>query len=326
MERKPHEPMLIDGMTAGLGSRRTMSQLARLDAAVPWETLARFIRPTYRNGGEQGGRPNVPVVMMLKIVMLQKWYNLSDPEMEEALLDRLSFRRFVGLGLTDANVDHATIAVFRGRLRQHGLMSVLFETVVNHLERQGLIVKEGTLVDATIIEAPRGRTREDKLGDSKDRAATYTKKHGRTYHGYKGHVATDTRAMIKDYVFDTACLHDSRHIDQLIAQEESQGAGGAVYADSAYMDKSRKARLESNGIFCGIIERRVRGQKELTDEQKQHNRRCAKVRAMVEHPFAWIKNTGALLRVRYRGLTRNAIDFGLNAIAYNFKRSLSLSK
>ena len=330
MERKTHEPMLIDGMTADLGSRRTMAQLARLEAAVPWETMAQLVRPTYRNGGQQGGRPNVPVVMMLKIVMLQKWYNLGDPEMEEALLDRLSFRRFVGLGLTDANVDHATISVFRSRLRAHGLMSVLFEAVVKHLESQGLIVKQGTLVDATIIEAPRGRTTEDKLGDTKDRTATYTKKHGRTYHGYKAHIATDKRGMIKDYVFDTAKVHDSKHIDQLIdneprATEEEPEAGGAVYADSAYMDKNRKARLESNGIFCGIIERRVRGQKELTDEQTQHNRRCAKVRAIVEHPFAWMKNTGALLRVRYRGMTRNAIDFGLNVIAYNFKRSFSLS-
>ena len=279
MERKTHEPMLIDGMTADLGSGRMMAQLARLDAAVPWEALAQLIRPTYRNQGEQGGRPNVPVVMMLKIVMLQKWYNLSDPEMEEALLDRLSFRRFVGLGLTDANVDHATISLFRSRLRQHGLMSMLFQTVVKHLDEQGLIVKEGTLVDATIIEAPRGRPTQDKLGDTQDRAATYTKKHGRTYHGYKAHVATDKRAMIKDYVFDTACVHDSRHIDPLIADEESQGEGGAVYADSAYMDKSRKARLESKGIFCGIIARRVRGQKELTERRSSTTaaaRRCVR--------------------------------------------------
>ena len=116
--------------------------------------------------------------------------------------------------------------------------------------------------------------------------------------------------MFVDYVYDTAKVHDSKHIDQL--------------ADSAYMDKERKQRLENDGVLCGIIQRRVRGQDELTAAQKQHNKQCAKVLAIVEHPFAWLKNTGGFLRVRYRGLQRNAIDFALAAIAYNFKRSLSL--
>ena len=98
-----------------------------------------------------------------------------------------------------------------------------------------------------------------------------------------------------------------------------------MFADSASMNKDRKARLQHKGVFCGIIERRVRGQAELTAAQKAHNRLCAPFRAFVEHPFAWMKNTGELLRTRYRGLTRNAIDFALNAIAYNFKRSLSLN-
>jgi IS5 family transposase len=298
-----------------------MAQLGRLERAVPWEALAAPIRATYRNDTGKGGRPNVAVVVMLKIVMLQKWYNLSDPAMEGVLLDRLSFRRFVGLGLSDTNVDHSTISEFRKRLVEHGLMAELFALVASHLTERGLIVKEGTLVDATIIEAPRGRTTEDGLGHTKEPAASYTRKHDRTYHGYKAHVATDANAMVVDYVFDTAKVHDSRHIDGLTEAETK-----AVYADSAYMDKGRKARLESRGVFCGIIERRVRGQAELSDAQKEHNRLCAKVRAAVEHPFAWLKNTGGFLRTRYRGLTRNAVDFGLAVIAYNFKRSLSLPR
>ena len=103
-----------------------------------------------------------------------------------------------------------------------------------------------------------------------------------------------------------------------------EGEDQAVFADSAYMNKDRKARLQQKGVFCGIIERRVRGQAELTDEQKTHNRLCASFRAYVEHPFAWMKNAGELLRTRYRGLIRNAIDFALNTMAYNFKQSLSL--
>ena len=133
-----------------------------------------------------------------------------------------------------------------------------------------------------------------------------------------GVIATDANGMIKDYRFDTARVHDSQHIDDLIADEQ-QG----VYADSAYMDQKRKAKLEDRGIFCGIIQRKVRGQKELTPEQKRHNRLVAGIRAVVEHPFAWMKNTG-YRSVRYRGLSRNGLDFGLHVIAYNFKRSFSL--
>lgn len=319
MERRRTQPTLMDAWVSDLGDPKLRAKLARLDAAVPWERLAEPIRATYDNDTAKGGRPNVPVVMMLKVVLLQKWFNLSDPAMEGMLLDRISFREFVGLNMTDRAIDETTIVKFRARLREHGLVSTLFDDVVAHLTERGLIVHEGTLVDATIIEAPRGKSTDDGLGHTKQRAATYTKKHGRTYHGYKAHIATDPNAMIKDYIFDTAAPHDSRHIDQLIEGETQE-----VFADSAYMDKDRKARLEEAGVFCGIIERRVRGQDDLTDQQKAHNRLCASFRAFVEHPFAWIKRAGGFARTRYRGLARNAIDFALAAIAYNFERSLSI--
>ena len=114
-------------------------------------------------------------------------------------------------------------------------------------------------------------------------------------------------------------MHDSKHIDALI-----EGKQQAVFADSAYMDMQRKERLEGGGIFCGILERRVRGQNELTTGQKAHNRLCAAFRAFVEHPFAWMKRAGGFIRTRYRGLRRNALDFALGAIAYNFERSLPI--
>jgi IS5 family transposase len=319
MERRRTQPTLVDDFVSELGDPRIRAKLARLDAAVPWSRLAAPILATYANDTAKGGRPNIPVEMMLKVVLLQKWFNLSDPAMEGMLLDRISFREFVGLNMTDGTIDETTIVQFRKRLLQHGLMQPLFDDVVAHLIEQGLIVAEGTLVDATIIEAPRGRTTADGLGSTRQKEATFTQKHGRTYHGYKAHIATDGNAMIKDYIYDTAATHDSKHIDQLIDGETQE-----VFADSAYMDKDRKARLENDGVFCGIIERRVRGQTQLTAAQKAHNRLCASFRAFVEHPFAWIKRAGGLARTRYRGLRRNALDFGLVAIAYNFEKSLSL--
>ena len=160
----------------------------------------------------------------------------------------------------------------------------------------------------------------DLGGNTRDRTASYTKKNDRTYHGFKAHIATDTNGIIKDYRFDTAKVHDSQHIDDLIADENH-----SVFADSAYMSADRKKDLEARSVFCGIIQRRVRGQKELTSEQKWHNRLVAGFRAVVEHPFAWMKNTG-YRRARYRGLRRNGMDFALHAIAYNFKRSFSLQE
>ncbi len=191
--------------------------------------------------------------MMLQIMFIQRGSGLNDELMEEAIDDRMSLRRFLGLSMQDPGVDHSTIALFRKRLHEAGLVSELFDQVNAHLLEQGLILREGIAVDATIIEAPKGRTTKDGLGNSKDKAATYTKKHGRTYHGYKAHIATDTRGMIKDYVFDTAKVHDSKHMDQLI-----EGESAAVYGDSAYMDKKRKKRLEKKGVHCEIIERSPR--------------------------------------------------------------------
>ena len=235
------------------------------------------------------------------------------------LLDRLSFRRFIGLKMQDKTPDETTFVIFRKRLRKHGHCSTLFNKTVEILKQRGLILEEGTCVDATIVETSRGTKRDDG-SNTRDKTASYTKKNDRTYHGFKAHIATDTNGIIKDYRFDTAKVHDSQHIDDLTADEEH-----CVFADSAYMSADRKKDLEARGVFCGIIQRRVRGQKELTPEQKWHNRLVAGFRAVVEHPFAWMKNTG-YRRARYRGLRRNAMDFALHAIAYNFKRSFSLQE
>ena len=322
MERKTHAPTLIDAVIDDLGDPKMTAKLDQLDKAVPWDKLAAPILATYCNTSDAGGRPNVPVVMMLKVMMLQKWFNLGDEAAEGMLRDRISFRRFVGIGVTDEVIDDTTMVCFRKRVREQCLTAVLFDTVVAHLREAGLIVNEGTLVDATIIEAPRGQTREDGVTHTKDPAATFTKKNGRTYHGYKAHIATDGNGLIVDYRFDTAAPHDSRHADELMSNEPD---GGSVFADSAYMDAKRKAALERRGVFCGIIQRRVRGQADLTKEQKEHNKLCSGFRAFVEHPFAWMKKSGSLRRTRYRGMARNALDFALTAITYNFRRTFSLS-
>ena len=318
MERTSNQPTFLDGLTSDLGGRRTSEFFRKCDQLIPWNELAEPLKDMYKNNTDKGGASNYPLVMMIKCMMLQKWFNLSDPMLEEMLDDRISFRRFVGLKMEQAAPDETTFVQFRKRLNANGHIATLFEKTIAILQFRGVILEEGTCVDATIIEAPRGRTAKDGVSSTKDKAASYTKKHGRVYHGYKGHIATDRNGMIKDYCYDTASTHDSRHIDEFVENEKH-----SVWADSAYMDKKRKAGLEERGVFCGIIQKRVRGQKELTQAQKWHNRLVAGIRAVVEHPFAWMKNTG-YIRTRYRGMRRNALDFGLHVIAYNWKRSFSL--
>lgn len=318
MERKSSEPKLIDGLMADLGGPRTARFLDAAAKAVDFDRLAATIRADVTCDQPKGGRPFWPVVVMIKCMLLAKWYGLSDPQLEEQLRDRLSFRRFVGLGLDDATPDETTFVKFRQRLRESQHHATLFDDVLEQLRGKGLVLKEGSLVDAMIIEAPRGGGK-DELGEStRDRCATFTQKHGRKYHGYKAHVNVSKDRFITAYVFDSAKVHDSKHIDGL-----TEGETKAVYADSAYMDKDRSQRLARDGVHDGIVQRRVRGQKELSDQQKRHNRECSKVRALVEHPFAMMRQMG-YAKVRFRSMLRNALDFAWMATACNIKRSLSL--
>jgi len=321
-QRKNAAPALIDSLTSELGGPRTSQLLDRLDAAVPWEKLSRPVLrlPEYRNRG--AGRPCWPAVTMLKCLLLAKWFNLSDPQLEECLQDRLSFRRFVGLSLTDTTPDETTFVVFRRRLREAKLHEKFFQTVLAHIEAQGLLVREGTLVDATIIEQSTGRKRDDG-SSTRDEEASFTQKHGKKHHGYKGHIAADRSGIVVKFAFSTAKDHDSRYIDALI---EDEASGGAVIADSAYSDQARRQRLRERGVLDGIAYKRVRGQAKLHDWQERWNTLVASLRATVEHPLGMIKQQLGYRTVRYRGLERNAFDFCLTLIAANVKRSLSLAE
>lgn len=321
MAKRQNESMgFVDAMMAELGGPRSAALLKKLDAATPWEKLAAPIRtlPEYNNAG--AGHPPWCPVLMLKCLMLAKWYHLSDPGLEEALKDRISFRKFVGLSFTDKTPDETTFVRFRDRLRQAGLHDVIFDAVVKHIEGKGLLVKQGTMVDATIIEAPRGRPRPDGA-TTRDQDASFTKKHGVPHHGYKGHIAADLSGIVTDYRFGTAKEHDSNHIDDLTMGEEK-----LVLADSAYASRARRAELRSRGVIDGIIYKRERGQKNLRPWQERWNGMVSRLRARVEHPSAMLKHQLGYRRVRYRGRERNAFDFALTMTACNIKRSLSLMR
>lgn len=322
MERREMDPTLIDGLTADLGGPRTTALLDKMDASVPWETLAKPVRTLYKSNDkgarEKGGAPAWPAATMLKCVMLAKWFGLSDPQLEENLRDRLSFRRFARLPLHDKTPDETTFVRFRARLREADLDRTLFDLVAKHLEGRGILLRDGTLVDATILEQSKGKKKQDGTG-TRDEEASFTKKHGRTYHGYKGHVAADKSGIVTDYRFSTASHHDSRYFDEL-----AEGEKKAAYGDAAYSSEERRESLRGRGVIDAICYKRNRGQEKLLDYQERWNKIVSKARALVEHPFARIKAMGHK-RVRYRGLRRNALDFGLMLIAHNFKRALFLA-
>lgn len=316
MERRTVEPTFLDMAVADLGSPKTKQFLELVDQHVPWAKLAAPCKVFYGDKPKAAGRPHWPLVTMVKVMMLRKWYGLSDVQAEEQIRDRISFRQFLKLSLSDATPDHSTIRLFNERLRESGLCSELFDGVLEHMRTQGLVIEEGCLIDATIYQTSRGSKRKDGTKTT-DRGATKTAKGNLPYNGFRAHVKTNVQGVIGDYRFDTARVSEHTYFESLVGHERK-----AVYADAGYMKKARSEELKGRGIFPGIMHRRVRAQKELTAEQKAHNKKCAKIRAAVEHPFGWMKNMGH--RIRYRGVSNNGADFAIAAAAYNLKRMLSL--
>lgn len=327
MERKNAAPTFTDLAVADLGGPRATSFFDRCLAEIPFERLAASVAdvfddhdPASSGVADRGGAPHWPVVTMLKVLFVQKCFGLSDPMAEEMLQDRISFRRFVGLSLDDKTPDHSTISTFRTRLRQRGHGDTLFEQTLAVLRERGLVLNTGTIIDATIVEAPLGGRRADGTPGG-DPAATQCVKGGRPYHGFRAHVATDRRGIVTDYVYDTASVSEHEHFDHLARNERK-----AVFADSGCRSAARIRALRQRGVTPFFCHRRVRGQRELRPEQRRLNRLIAPIRAFVEHPFAWFKGRLNNRRCRYRGLSRNAFDFALSAVAYNFCRSFTLQR
>lgn len=310
----------VDHMLSDFGGRRSGALLERLDKMAPWAALARPIEklPEYTNRG--AGRPTWCPVLMMKCLMLTKWFNLSDDGLEEALTDRISFRRFVGLSFSDVAPDATSFTRFRARLREAGLETKLFETVRDHLGEKGLLVREGTMVDATIIEAPRGESRPDG-SSTRDPDASYTRKGNIPHHGYKAHIAVDLSGIITDFRVTTAKTHDSRMLEELVHNETK-----AVIADSAYSSARVRHALAKRGVTTAILYKRHAWQAKLSAWHEKFNRMVSAVRARVEHPTAILKQQMGLRRVRYRGLDRNRFDIAMALAACNLKKSLSLVK
>lgn len=316
MDRVIAQPSFTDLQVAGLGSPKAGRFFEDCNRLIDFSALAGSLGDLYANNTSAGGASNWPVATMLKILFVQKIFALSDPMTEEMLLDRISFRRFVGLPMDEKTPDETTIWRFRERLTQ-GRATAMFDALVGRLREQGVILNNGTLIDATIIEAPLGRRRDDGTHTA-DPCASKTSKHGRAYHGYRAHLSTDRRGFVTDFIYDTARTSEHTHFDALAEKEKR-----FVFADSGCRSKERIEKLRERGVKPMFCHRRVRGQKELTPFQKRFNRFVSGIRAFVEHPIGRIKSMmrdGGM--ARYRTLRRNAADFALCAVFANLRRSM----
>lgn len=264
-----------------------------------------------------GGRPACRVGLLLRVMILQHLYGLSDPQAEEQLKDRLSFQKFVQLGTDEAVPDETTICRFRQRLIACGLHEQLLELLNGQLEARGYIVKQTTLVDATIIESSRKRPdpRMAKEGIAPDAEASYTRKYGCSYYGYKAHISSDgEHQLIRTALMTTAKVQDS-HVFQRVAPANSQ----CIYADKIYDTKANQAWLRDQNIESRIQKKGALHIK-LSEQDHQDNRLKGRVRQQIERIFAHFKQWQGYRRVRYLGLAKNQLELMLKAVAYNLKR------
>jgi IS5 family transposase len=319
--------------------------LVALRALIPFESFRAEIEAVVRLAPEErksnAGRKPFDAVLMFKVLVLQTLYNLSDEQVEYQIRDRISFMRFLGLGLEDAVPDATTVWLFREALAKAGLVKTLFERFNRHLDAKGYIARGGQIIDATIIGAPKQRnTREEneaiKAGQTpegwkdkpakkaqKDGDARWTKKHGKSYYGYKNHVDVDRKhKLIRRYAETDASVHDSQQLDQLL---DRSNTGSEVWADSAYFSAETEAALKSKGYQSRIHRRGVRN-RPLSQRQQAANTTRSRVRARAEHVFADQENAMGRKIVRTIGIMRARAKIGMMNLVYNMRRLIQLER
>ena len=276
---------------------RRAAFLAEMERVVPWGDLCALIEPVYPKPGN--GRPPVGVDRMLRIYLLQQWFDLSDPAVEEALYDSAAMRRFVGIDLGCEPVpDETTVCRFRHLLEAHDLGRRLFEAVHLHLEANGMKVSKGTIVDATIINAPSSTKNADK---ARDPDMHQTKKGNQWYFGMKAHVGVDSRTKIIHSVVATAAnVADCQVLGDLLHGEETR-----VWGDQAYRGQSEAIKTHAPKAR-DFTHRRYRHRGVVDEIERAKNRTKSRVRAKVEHAIGVIKRVFGFAKVRYRGLEKNA--------------------
>ncbi|HSN22853.1 MAG TPA: IS5 family transposase [Methylomicrobium sp.] len=288
--------------------------LKKIHGQIDWQPFEKVMEPLYH---PNLGRPSHPPLMMFKALLLQQWYGLSDPGLEEAICDRLSFQRFLGLSLTDPVPDETRICRFRNMLAQAGLGERLFALLEEQLDAKGMIVRRGSLIDATLIKAQPHPPRKGE--SSPDPEADWTRRGKDGHFGYKVHLSVDQGSgLLRRLALTAANVSESHLFEDMVIGDEA-----AVFADGAYAKDARKASLRGRGMFCGIINRPWR-YRPISAQQKKRNKFLSRVRRAVERVIGTLKCRYGLERCRYLGRVRNHNHLWLKGMCYNLKKMLVL--
>ena len=340
-----------DSVVGLFSSEERLCELSAL--GDPLVTLLRhidfeFFRPTLeqvlygRYDGSKGGRPPFDPVLMFKVLVLQRLYNLSDDAVEYQIKDRLSFMRFLGLNFASRVPDAKTVWLFRNQLQQHDLVRKLFDEMNADLERRNIIANAGQIVDASFVEVPRQRNskaenEQIKAGSvpadwqqnphklcQKDTDARWAKKNQETFFGYKDHVLCDRKSkLIKEYAVTDAAVHDVVVIPDLIASGKADHQ--TLYADKAYRSADIEEKLAGRQIKSRVHYKAARN-RPLSAAQQLSNQARSRKRARIEHIFGFITNSMGGIFARCCSQARNEVVIGLINLTYNLCRVTQINK
>jgi IS5 family transposase len=329
--------------------------LVLLKQTIPWEAFRPELMVLWRTPNEKrksnAGRKSWDEVLMFQVLVLQQLYNLSDDQIEYQIRDRLSFMRFLGLGVEDRVPDAKTVWLYREKLAQAGKVKTLFDRFDAYLRDNGYLaplgdasitcqaMDGGQIVDASIVPVPRQRNSRDeneavKAGKTpkgwnkkprkkrhKDVDARWTKKHGLSHYGYKNHINVDRRhKLIREYEVSDASVHDSQKLDDLI---DTQNTASDVWGDSAYRSADVESKLEDKG-YRSHIHHKGRRNKPLTARQLKTNKSRSKVRVRVEHVFGFQQRAMGGKFIRTIGMARARTKIGMMNLVYNMNRFIQL--
>ncbi len=316
--------------------------LVFLKKNIKWEQFKPILENVFNKEAKgPGGRPPFDYIMMLKILILQRYYNLSDDRTEFQILDRMTFMRFLDLELSDKVPDSKTIWLFKETLIKANVIEELFNLFHSELEKQGYIGNEGKIIDASFVEVPRqrnsreenqkikeGKTPEEwqdnphKLSQ-KDTDARWTKKNDIVFYGFKDHVKIDKKSKLLDtYNVTDASVHDSQSLNEILDEKDENQP---LYADSAYTGEEPDNMIKNKKMINCVNEKGYRN-KSLTEVQKKNNKEKSKVRARVEHVFGFIENSMGGSFIRTIGMVGAKAIIGLMNLTYNMFRYIQLQK
>jgi IS5 family transposase len=316
--------------------------LVKLNSLIHWEQFRSIITKALDKEAQgPGGRPAYDPILMFKILILQRFYNLSDDQTEFQILDRFSFMRFLDLTVNDRVPDSKTIWLFREQLVNQKLVDKLFEKFLTSLEKNGLLIHEGKIIDASFVEVPKQRNSRDenkqiKEGQTpenweknpsklaqKDVDARWTKKNNVSFYGYKDHVKVDGKSkLIERYTVTPASVHDSQELDTLLERSDK---GQELYADSAYKGEEQSLILKKRKVIDQVCAKGYKN-KPLNKKQIKSNKKKSKMRARVEHVFGFMENSMNKLFIRTIGKKRAEAVIGLINLTYNLFRATQILK